>query len=175
MEVTQHARYTCTFCGKNSVKRTNVGIWSCRSCKKTVAGGAWTVTYVYSRSHIGDGILDESWKMGCWIGLEEWRLTDLDIVLLLLRQRDRPSVVLGKSLKYKWLIFLFGLMGHGHISSFKDSKRHFQSRIYVPLLAFCVLLGDIHHFDCRKVWVQTTKCAASGYWCDVYSKCVCER
>ncbi|KAI6010686.1 putative RPL43B-60S large subunit ribosomal protein, partial [Pisolithus orientalis] len=52
MEVTQHARYTCTFCGKassdnlfsfDSVKRQAVGIWSCRSCKKTIAGGAWTV------------------------------------------------------------------------------------------------------------------------------------
>ncbi|KAI6024435.1 putative RPL43B-60S large subunit ribosomal protein [Pisolithus marmoratus] len=64
MEVTQHARYTCTFCGKassdtlhllvlshalagpvsqDSVKRQAVGIWHCRSCKKTIAGGAWTV------------------------------------------------------------------------------------------------------------------------------------
>ncbi|TGZ85046.1 Zn-binding ribosomal protein [Ascodesmis nigricans] len=46
MEITQHARYTCTFCGKNSVKRTAVGIWNCKSCNKTVAGGAWTVSYV---------------------------------------------------------------------------------------------------------------------------------
>merc|ERR1712230_168062 len=30
MEITQHARYICTFCGKN--------------CKKTIAGGAWTVS-----------------------------------------------------------------------------------------------------------------------------------
>ncbi|KAH7885860.1 putative RPL43B-60S large subunit ribosomal protein [Phlebopus sp. FC_14] len=50
MEVTQHARYTCTFCGKassshpDSVKRQAVGIWHCRSCKKTIAGGAWTVS-----------------------------------------------------------------------------------------------------------------------------------
>ncbi|KAF2497745.1 hypothetical protein BU16DRAFT_559481 [Lophium mytilinum] len=36
MEITQHARYTCTFCGKVAVKR--------HSCKKTVAGGAWTVS-----------------------------------------------------------------------------------------------------------------------------------
>jgi len=43
-EVTQHARYTCTFCGKNSVRRTAVGIWSCKSCKKTMAGGAYTVS-----------------------------------------------------------------------------------------------------------------------------------
>ncbi|KAI5120377.1 hypothetical protein M0805_006899 [Coniferiporia weirii] len=44
MEITQHARYTCTFCGKDSVKRTAVGIWECRSCKKVIAGGAWTVS-----------------------------------------------------------------------------------------------------------------------------------
>ncbi|KAL2156367.1 hypothetical protein VTH82DRAFT_1112 [Thermothelomyces myriococcoides] len=42
-EVSQHAKYTCTFCGKNSVRRTAVGIWSCKSCKKTMAGGAYTV------------------------------------------------------------------------------------------------------------------------------------
>jgi len=43
MEITQHAKYTCTFCGKDSVKRQAVGIWKCRACRKTVAGGAWTV------------------------------------------------------------------------------------------------------------------------------------
>jgi large subunit ribosomal protein L37Ae len=48
MEITQHARYTCTFCGKTTVKRTSVGIWECKSCKKTVAGGAWVVSYVFS-------------------------------------------------------------------------------------------------------------------------------
>ena len=44
MEITQHATYTCTFCGKDSVKRTAVGIWHCKACKKTTAGGAWTVS-----------------------------------------------------------------------------------------------------------------------------------
>ncbi|CAE6512547.1 unnamed protein product [Rhizoctonia solani] len=44
MEITQHARYTCTFCGKDSVKRSAVGIWNCRACKKVIAGGAWTVS-----------------------------------------------------------------------------------------------------------------------------------
>jgi hypothetical protein len=46
-EITQHAKYTCTFCGKTTVKRKAVGIWSCRACKKTVAGGAYTVAYVH--------------------------------------------------------------------------------------------------------------------------------
>ncbi|KAJ3025660.1 UNVERIFIED_CONTAM: 60S ribosomal protein L43 [Siphonaria sp. JEL0065] len=42
-EISQHAKYTCTFCGKDAVKRTAVGIWKCKGCKKTLAGGAWTV------------------------------------------------------------------------------------------------------------------------------------
>merc|ERR1712070_312311 len=41
IEVTQHAKYVCGFCGKKSVKRTAVGIWHCAGCGKTVAGGAW--------------------------------------------------------------------------------------------------------------------------------------
>ncbi|KAH8653694.1 ribosomal protein L37ae [Xylariales sp. PMI_506] len=43
MEITQHSKYTCTFCGKVNVRRTAVGIWNCKSCHKTVAGGAYTV------------------------------------------------------------------------------------------------------------------------------------
>ncbi|KAG0180972.1 60S ribosomal protein L43 [Apophysomyces sp. BC1021] len=44
MEITQHAKYTCTFCGKDAVKRTAVGIWKCKGCKKIMAGGAYTVS-----------------------------------------------------------------------------------------------------------------------------------
>ncbi|CAG9937737.1 hypothetical protein V2G26_013793 [Clonostachys chloroleuca] len=44
MEITQHAKYTCTFCGKVTVRRQAVGIWDCKSCKRTVAGGAYTVS-----------------------------------------------------------------------------------------------------------------------------------
>merc|ERR1712090_16368 len=44
MEVTQHGKYTCSFCGKENMKRRAAGIWTCSSCKKVVAGGA----YVYS-------------------------------------------------------------------------------------------------------------------------------
>lgn len=44
MEVSQHSKYTCSFCGKEAMKRTCVGIWKCSKCSKTVAGGA----YVYS-------------------------------------------------------------------------------------------------------------------------------
>lgn len=46
MEITQHAKYTCTFCGKNTVRRHSTGIWNCKSCKRTMAGGAYVVAYV---------------------------------------------------------------------------------------------------------------------------------
>merc|ERR1712142_47805 len=41
IEVSQHSKYTCKFCGKDNMKRSVVGIWKCKSCRKTVAGGAW--------------------------------------------------------------------------------------------------------------------------------------
>lgn len=41
MEVSQHSKYTCVFCGKDSVKRSVVGIWNCGSCGKSTAGGAY--------------------------------------------------------------------------------------------------------------------------------------
>uniref|UniRef100_A0A7S3QSB9 Ribosomal protein L37a n=1 Tax=Dunaliella tertiolecta TaxID=3047 RepID=A0A7S3QSB9_DUNTE len=45
-EVSQHSKYACQFCGKFAMKRQAVGIWSCKACNKTVAGGA----YVYTTS-----------------------------------------------------------------------------------------------------------------------------
>lgn len=56
IEISQHATYRCAFCGKDSVKRTCVGIWACKSCKKVVAGGAYslsTASAVTVRSTIG--------------------------------------------------------------------------------------------------------------------------
>ena len=43
IEVSQHSKYHCTFCGKDSIKRTCTVIWNCKTCKKTVAGGAYTL------------------------------------------------------------------------------------------------------------------------------------
>ncbi|RLV83650.1 60S ribosomal protein L43 [Meyerozyma sp. JA9] len=44
LEVQQHAKYDCSFCGKRTVQRGAAGIWTCKSCRKTVAGGAYTVS-----------------------------------------------------------------------------------------------------------------------------------
>jgi large subunit ribosomal protein L37Ae len=43
IEVTQHAKYTCSFCGKDAVKRNATGIWECKACRKVVAGGAYVM------------------------------------------------------------------------------------------------------------------------------------
>ncbi|KAL5973758.1 hypothetical protein ACLOJK_030414 [Asimina triloba] len=43
MEVSQHSKYFCEFCGKYAVKRKAVGIWDCKDCGKVKAGGAYTL------------------------------------------------------------------------------------------------------------------------------------
>eukprot|EP00978_Attheya_sp_CCMP212_P045371 scaffold343661_cov31-Attheya_sp.AAC.1 len=56
IEVSQHSTFHCAFCGKDSVKRTCVGIWECKTCRKVVAGGAYTLSTpsaVTVRSTIG--------------------------------------------------------------------------------------------------------------------------
>ncbi|EDV27178.1 60S ribosomal protein L37a [Trichoplax sp. H2] len=55
IEISQHKRYPCSFCGKCVLARSNVGIWNCRKCNKSVAGGAYvpsTVAAVTARSTI---------------------------------------------------------------------------------------------------------------------------
>ncbi|XP_004598609.2 large ribosomal subunit protein eL43-like [Ochotona princeps] len=42
IEISQHAKYTCSFCGKIKMKRRAMGIWHCGSGMKTVARAAWT-------------------------------------------------------------------------------------------------------------------------------------
>ncbi|KAL1782724.1 60S ribosomal protein L37a [Sigmodon hispidus] len=42
IEISQHTKYTCSFCGKNKMKGRAIGIGHCGSCMKTVADGAWT-------------------------------------------------------------------------------------------------------------------------------------
>ncbi|XP_055388437.1 60S ribosomal protein L37a-like [Condylostylus longicornis] len=44
IEISQHSKYQCPFCGKTSVKQACVGIWKCRGCDKTMAGGAWILS-----------------------------------------------------------------------------------------------------------------------------------
>lgn len=41
IEILQRSKYTCPFCGKNSIRRAAVGIWKCRGCRRSIAGGAW--------------------------------------------------------------------------------------------------------------------------------------
>ncbi|XP_041624541.1 60S ribosomal protein L37a-like [Vulpes lagopus] len=42
IEISQHAKYTCSFCDKTKMKRRAVGIGHHSSCMKTVAGAIWT-------------------------------------------------------------------------------------------------------------------------------------
>lgn len=42
MVICQHAKYTCSFCGKTKMKTTKMGIWHHGSGMKIVAGEAWT-------------------------------------------------------------------------------------------------------------------------------------
>ena len=43
MEISQHSKYVCMFCGKNAVRRSAAGIWKCNGCKKVYAGGAYSL------------------------------------------------------------------------------------------------------------------------------------
>ncbi len=38
------ALYKCEICGKVEVERVGTGIWKCRNCKNTFAGGAYALT-----------------------------------------------------------------------------------------------------------------------------------
>ncbi|XP_049623504.1 60S ribosomal protein L37a-like [Suncus etruscus] len=42
IEISQHAKYIGSFCGKTKMKRRAVDIWHCGSCMKTITGDTWT-------------------------------------------------------------------------------------------------------------------------------------
>ena len=41
VETKQRKKQTCPFCKKPSAKRKSAGIWHCKKCDKTFAGGAF--------------------------------------------------------------------------------------------------------------------------------------
>merc|ERR1711936_235502 len=52
LEISQHSKYYCSFCGKDKMKRQAVGVWFCddKNCRITVAGGAWNYSTVTAAS-----------------------------------------------------------------------------------------------------------------------------
>ena len=41
IEILQRMKSICPFCGKTSIRREAVGIWKCRACRRSIAGGAF--------------------------------------------------------------------------------------------------------------------------------------
>lgn len=41
VEVQQRAKHVCPSCGQQAVQRKGTGIWTCRKCGNTFAGGAY--------------------------------------------------------------------------------------------------------------------------------------
>ncbi|MCL5100939.1 MAG: 50S ribosomal protein L37ae [Candidatus Marsarchaeota archaeon] len=39
----KNTKYKCDLCGKNSVRRVSTGIWHCKYCNATFAGGAYSL------------------------------------------------------------------------------------------------------------------------------------
>ncbi len=50
IDILQRTKYVCTFCGKNSIRRSAVGIWRCRACRRNIAGGAWEFSTIAAQT-----------------------------------------------------------------------------------------------------------------------------
>merc|ERR1712154_36661 len=44
IEILQRSKYICPFCSVQNIKRKSNGVWKCKSCEKTMAGGCWTLS-----------------------------------------------------------------------------------------------------------------------------------
>ena len=44
IEISQHSKFNCVFCGSQTVKREVVGIWKCTKCRAKIAGGAYQLS-----------------------------------------------------------------------------------------------------------------------------------
>jgi large subunit ribosomal protein L37Ae len=50
IEILQRTKYTCPFCGKDSIKRAATGIWRCKACRRNIAGGAWEFSTIAAQT-----------------------------------------------------------------------------------------------------------------------------
>ncbi len=50
IEILQKTKYVCPFCGKNSIRRSAVGIWRCKACRRNIAGGAWEFSTITAQT-----------------------------------------------------------------------------------------------------------------------------
>ena len=41
LEILERSKNICPFCGKTTIKRQAAGIWKCRACRRSIAGGCW--------------------------------------------------------------------------------------------------------------------------------------
>ena len=84
------------------MKRQAVGIWKCKACQKTVAGGAWTVTTTAAAT------------VRRYVTKNRCLLTHLTMLL----QQYRPSVARAdRGISYSIGLFRHALFSHLYLSS----------------------------------------------------------
>ncbi|KAL2864465.1 putative PHD and RING finger domain protein [Aspergillus lucknowensis] len=142
MEVSQHARYICTFCGKNTVKRQAVGIWECKACKKTVAGGAYTVSnrsscLLSALLHIALLRPHPFMSDTCIVCLGDLGESASDPLAVSASPAPRPN-----------------LEPNGKASSTPNKPEGYDDNEDISLIAQLLPCGHILHNNCLKPWVE---------------------